>query len=175
MFKKIMVFVLGTIIFFSMSKAVYAADVTISTDGGTVEIPVKYTVDNTSFVITIPAVIAPSTTKSSFLIGAESMNLRPDQSVEVTISSGCNSESVVVLERQNVPEGKQVATLETTLSTQTGKISENGYLVGRFRDGTDSTLNILGSVSMSPLNVTENTESGDYAAGIVFKVQVKAD
>ncbi|MGN0369139.1 MAG: hypothetical protein ACI4EW_01165 [Butyrivibrio sp.] len=173
MFKKVLVFVLGTIIFFSMSKAVYAADITITTDGGTVEVPVRYTVDNTSFIITIPAVIAPSTTESSFQIGADYMNLRPDQSVEVTVSSGCNSEGVVVLERQNVPNGKPVATLETTLSTRMGRINENGYLVGQFSDGENSTVNTLGSVSMSPLNVTENTEAGDYCAGIVFKVQVK--
>lgn len=147
---------------------------TISTNGGTSSVPVKFTVDNTAFVITVPAVITPQKgADSSFAISATKMNLRPDEEIQVSIVGGCDANSVVKLVRQNTPEGKEPAYLTTTLTTSGTKIGTNNFLVGRFRDGADSTKNLVGAVTMSALAVNENTEAGEYLAMIDFKVDLK--
>ena len=53
--KKILVVLLSILMIFSYSVSVNAA--TLTSDGESVKIPVKYTVDNTEFLITIPAEI----------------------------------------------------------------------------------------------------------------------
>ncbi len=172
MIKKIVIGLLAAVFIMAMAENVYAADIT--SDGGTAVVPVKYTVNSTSFVIRIPAVIAPGTERASFEVGAQSMNLRPEQYVEVIISSGCDGNGMVTLCRQNVPEGKPVATLSTVFSVGGKNIGQNGHLVGRFEDGSDSRVNRLGEVSMSALAVDDNTEAGDYMATVEFTVKLKS-
>lgn len=172
MSKKIIIGILAVIFIMAAGQSVSAAD--ISTNGGSAQVMVTYTVDNTAFVITIPAVIAPDAEGTDFEVGAKSMNLRPEQYVEVSISSGCDGSGTVTLERQNVPEGKPVATLSTVFSVGGKNIGANGCLVGRFEDGADSRINRLGAVSMSALPVTEDTEAGDYMATVEFKVMLKS-
>lgn len=170
--KKIIMGILAAIFIMVTGQKVYAAN--MNTDGQTATVPVRYTVSNTSFVITVPAVIAPGIEGRSFEIGAASMNLRPEQFVEVSVSSGCTENGTVTLKRQNVPEGKPVATLDTVFSVGDKNIGANGYLVARFEDGADSKVNRLGAVSMSALNVKEDTEAGDYMTTVEFKVRLKS-
>lgn len=170
--KKIIMGILAAIFTMVMGETVYAAN--MNTDGQTAKVPVRYTVNNTSFVITVPAVIAPGAEGESFEIGAASMNLRPEQFIEVSVSSGCTENGTVTLKRQNVPDGKPVATLDTVFSVGGKNIGANGYLVGRFEDGADSKVNRLGAVSMSALKVNENTEAGDYMTTVEFKVRLKS-
>lgn len=172
MIKKMIMGLLAAVFILVTGETVYAAN--ISKDGGSAQVPVTYTVDNTAFVITIPAVIAPGAEGTDFEVGAASMNLRPEQYVEVSISSGCDEDGTVTLKRQNVPVGKPVATLSTVFSVGGKNIGANGYLVGRFEDGADSTSNRLGTVSMSALSVDESTEAGDYMTTIEFKVRLKS-
>ena len=146
----------------------------INTDGGSVSVPVTYTADTTSFVITIPAVINPTENGGSFSIGASHMNLRPDQHIEVSISSGCKAGGTVTLERQNVAAGKEVATLDTVFSIGGKTIDENGYVAGYFEDGKESEVNTMGDVTMSPLEITEDTEAGDYETAVEFTVALKS-
>lgn len=164
--------ILTAVFIMVMGETVYAAN--LNTDGQTAQVPVTYTVSNTSFVITIPAVIAPGAEGTSFEIGASGMNLRPEEYIEVSVSSGCAGDGTVTLKRQNVPEGKPVATLSTVFSVGGQNIGANGFLVGRFEDGADSRVNRLGAVSMSALNVDENTEAGDYMTTVEFKVKLKS-
>lgn len=164
--------ILTAVFIMVMGETVYAAN--MNADGQTAQVPVTYTVSNTSFVITIPAVIAPGAEGTSFEIGASGMNLRPEEYIEVSVSSGCAGDGTVTLKRQNVPEGKPVATLSTVFSVGGQNIGANGFLVGRFEDGADSRVNRLGAVSMSALNVDENTEAGDYMTTVEFKVKLKS-
>lgn len=120
MIKRILTGVLALVLIMSVSEAAYAANIT--TDGGTASVPVTYTVDNSAFEITIPAVIRPSDRATSFKVGAELVNIRPDEYIEVSISSGCDSRSMVVMKRQNVPAGKTVSTLETRFSAGGDKL-----------------------------------------------------
>ena len=53
--KKIIMILLSAVFIFTMSEQVRAAE--ISTNGGSVSVPVRYTVDNTAFTIKIPTVI----------------------------------------------------------------------------------------------------------------------
>ncbi|MBD5157288.1 MAG: hypothetical protein HDT13_06615 [Butyrivibrio sp.] len=170
--KKILMGILTAVFIMVMGETVYAAN--MNADGQTAQVPVTYTVSNTSFVITIPAVIAPGAEGTSFEIGASGMNLRPEEYIEVSVSSGCAGDGTVTLKRQNVPEGKPVATLSTVFSVGGQNIGANGFLVGRFEDGADSRVNRLGAVSMSALNVDENTEAGDYMTTVEFKVKLKS-
>lgn len=170
--KKILMGILAVIFIMVTGETVYAAN--MNADGQTAQVPVTYTVSNTSFVITIPAVIAPGTEGTSFEIGASNMNLRPEEYIEVSVSSGCAEDGTVTLKRQNVPEGKPVATLSTVFSVGGQNIGSNGFLVGRFEDGADSRVNRLGTVAMSALNVDGNTEAGDYMTTVEFKVKLKS-
>lgn len=170
MIKKILTGVLALVLIMSISEAAYAANIT--TDGGTASVPVTYTVDNSAFEIVIPAVIRPSDKDTSFKVEAGMVNIRPDEYIEVSISSGCDSLSKVVMKRQNVPEGKPVSTLETQFCAGGKPIGSNGYIVGHFEDGS-SIYNSIGDISMSAVNVDDNTESGDYLATVEFKVDLK--
>lgn len=170
--KKILTGLLALFFVLTISQQVDAAE--INTDGGSVSVPVTYTADTTAFVITIPAVISPSEKESSFNVGASYMNLRPEQYIEVSVSKGCKTGGVVTLERQNVAEGKPAATLDTVFSVGGETIDGNGYLVGYFKDGSESRVNILGDVTMSALNVTEDTEAGDYRTTLEFTVALKS-
>lgn len=174
MYKKFIIGVLAVIMMFSMSEVVWAD--TISVNGGTSNVPVTFTVDNTSFVITIPKEIKPKANEdSTFSIGATQMNLRPDERLDVTIASGCGAEGAVKLIRQNVPMGKEPASLTTKLSVKNQTIDKNHFLVGQFKDSANSTQNLLGNVTMSGLSVNSSTESGEYRATIEFKVEVVRD
>ena len=166
MIKRILTGVLALVLIMSVSEAAYAANIT------TASVPVTYTVDNSAFEITIPAVIRPSDRATSFKVGAELVNIRPDEYIEVSISSGCDSRSMVVMKRQNVPAGKTVSTLETRFSAGGNPIGSNGYIVGHFEDGSN-IVNSIGDISMSAVNANDKTEAGDYLATIEFKVDLK--
>ena len=71
--KKIIMILLSAVFIFTMSEQVRAAE--ISTNGGSVSVPVRYTVDNTAFTITIPTVIWAGTSETEFEIAAG--NLKP--------------------------------------------------------------------------------------------------
>ena len=170
--KKILTGLLALLFVFTVSQRVDASE--INTDGGSVSVPVTYTAATTAFVITIPAVISPSNDEQSFSIEASYMHLRPEQYIEVSVSSGCGEGGVVTLKRQNVSEEKPTATLDTVLSVGGNTIDKNGYLVGFFCHGSESSVNILGDVTMSPLNVTSDTEAGDYRTTLEFTVALKS-
>lgn len=146
---------------------------TLTTDGGTAKVPVKYSVNTTAFEIIIPAVIMPGLEESSFSVGAALMNIRPDQCVEVSLISGCNDKGQIVLVRQNVEDGKIPSTIATSLSVNGTKLGAGNMVVARFEDGKTSTVNKLGAVSMSALNITKDTEPGDYEATVEFKVSLR--
>lgn len=174
MIKKILAGILAAACVLLATEKVWAD--TISTDGGTSSVPVRFTVDNTAFEITIPAVIMPKGNETdTFSIGASRINLRPDEEIDVTIIGGCSQDGEVRLVRQNVPDGKEAAYLTTTLSTSGQNISGTGFLVGKFRDGADSTVNLIGDVTMSALEIDESTQAGDYLAVIEFRVDLKRD
>ena len=164
--KKILTCFLSVFFVFAISQRVDASE--INTDGGKARVPVTYTANTTAFIITIPAVISPSDEETSFNVGASYMNLRPEQHIEVSVTGGCNEGGVVTLERQNVAEGKKAATLNTVFSIDGNPIDKNGYLVGYFEDSSESSTNILGNVTMSPLNITADTEAGDYRTVVEF-------
>ena len=170
MVKRILTGVLALVLIMSISEAAYGA--TLTYNGGRASVPVTYTVDNSSFEIIVPAVITPSTVENSFLIGADKLNIRPDEYVEVTVVSGCDDKGTVTLQRQNVPAGKETATLKTTFSTSGKSISETNYVVGHFEDGS-SIVNSTGAVTMSAINVDESTQAGDYLATVEFRVDLK--
>lgn len=171
MVKKIIMGILSMVFIMAMGESVHAETLTAS--GSTAEVPVTYTVSGGEIIVTIPALIVPDTEETNFEVMARSMNLRPDQYVEVNITAGCDENGAVTLERQNVPDGKPVATLSTVFSVGGQSINKNNYLVGSFEDGTDSTINLLGPVSVSALNVDKNTEAGDYKGLVEFTVTIK--
>ena len=82
--KKVLVVLLSILMIFSYSVSVKAA--TLNSDGDTVEVPVKYTVDNTEFLITIPAQLTLDSRDVSFSVTSQNMNLRPDETVIVSIT-----------------------------------------------------------------------------------------
>ena len=170
MFKRILTGVLALVLIMSLWETADGA--VISTDGESVSVPVKYTVDNSSFEIKIPALIIPAEEETGFLIGADKLNIRPDEYVEVKIVSGCDGSGAVKLERQNVPEGKDKAVLETVFSVSGRNISEADSIVGHFEDGS-SIVNSVGEVTMSAVNVDETTQAGDYQATLEFRVDLK--
>lgn len=168
--KKILCVLLTILLVMTIRTTVNAE--TLTKDGDSVEVPVKYTVDNTEFIITIPEEITVGNEETSFCISADKMNLRPDEEVIVKIVEGCDVNGDVVLVRQQ--ENMQNAPVLTTRFTQNGKsISENDYIVGKFIDSDDSKTNILGAVSMSPPVVDENTKAGDYIGTIQFEVELR--
>lgn len=168
--KKILAVLLTILMIFSSNIVVNAA--TLSTDGATTQVPVKYTANTTAFVIVIPAQLSPTTKSKSFSITSSSMNLRPDEELVVTISSGCNSSGQVILQREG-DKTSNPATLTTTLVVGGKAISENDYIVGMFKDSDTSTTNLTGNIIMSPLKVDSNTKAGDYSAVVEFKVELR--
>ena len=93
--KKIIMILLSAVFIFTMSEQVRAAE--ISTNGGSVSVPVRYTVDNTAFTITIPTVIWAGTSETEFEITAGNINLRPDEEIQVFIKEGCDEQSKIKL------------------------------------------------------------------------------
>lgn len=168
--KKILTALLTIMIIFSSSIVVNAA--TLSSDGATTQVPVKYTADTTAFVIVIPAQLSPSTKTKTFQITSSSMNLRPDEELVVTISSGCNSSGQLVLQREGDTTSNP-ATLVTTLVAEGKIISQNNYIVGLFKDSDNSTDNLTGNISMTGLKVDDSTKAGDYSTVVEFKVQLR--
>lgn len=170
--KKILVVLLSILMIFSYSVSVNAA--TLTSDGESVKIPVKYTVDNTEFLITIPAEITLDSKDINFSVTAQTMNLRPEEIVVVTIASGCDEQGAVKLVRQNDKQTNP-ATLYTYLTIDGKNIAENDYQVALFRDSNNSTSNTLGKVTMSAPVVDENTKAGDYLGNIEFMVELRKE
>ena len=168
--KKILTVLLTILLVFSSNIVVNAAS--LSTDGATTQVPVKYTANTTSFIINIPSQLSPTTSVTSFMITSSSMNLRPDEELVVRISSGCNSSGQVVLQREG-DKTTNPATLVTTLVTAGKNIARNDYIVGLFKDSDTSTENTNGKVNMSALSVDENTKAGDYSAVVEFKLELR--
>lgn len=168
MVKKIFMGIMVLLFIFTSVVKTDAAELT--KDGQTANVPVRYTVDNTEFIIAVPAVIAADPYGTQFLVRASNVNLRPDQHLEVKITKGSGKDGEVVLERQNVPFGKPVASLVTNMSISGKGIDQNGNVVGYFEDSINSDQNITGEVRLSPLLVTDQTEAGDYEAIVEFTV-----
>ncbi|MGN0373862.1 MAG: hypothetical protein ACI4EN_00050 [Butyrivibrio sp.] len=168
--KMILTILLSIFFIFGISMRVDAD--TLDADGETARVPVKYTVDNTEFVICIPGEIAADTDSSAFIITADKMNLRPDEEVIVRISQGCDEEGRITLVRQNDSSGNP-AQLTTVLTTGDKNIAENNYIVGYFKDSDDSTKNTVGYINMSGLKTDEYTKAGDYLAVIEFQVELR--
>lgn len=169
--KKIFMFLLTVALIFGQNVTAYAANMT--TSGEEVSVPVKFSVNNTSFIITVPTVIMASDSGSEFTITASDINLRPEEYLEIFITKGCNENGSIILERQNVPEGKEIATLKTDVSINGKSIKDNNFRVGYFKDGSNSNENLDGKVTLSGIEINEDTESGDYATTVCFKVELK--
>jgi hypothetical protein len=45
--------------------------------------------------------------------------------------------------------------------------------VGYFKDGSNSTVNLDGAVTLSPLNVNSETKAGVYRGNICFTVELR--
>lgn len=169
--KKILMLILTAVMVFSLKETVHATD--INTNGGSATVPVKYTVDNTSFIITVPTVIWADKTETQFEITAKEINIRPDEHLQVFITEGCNSEGKIILDRQGVAQGNE-AQLETTALVGGKIVSANNFRVGHFKDSSSIT-NLDGKVTLSGLNVDEKTRAGDYQSTICFKVELSKD
>ena len=169
--RKIIMVLLVTVLVFSIRKTVNAANIT--TDGGSVSVPVTYTVDNTSFIITVPTVINADVKETSFAIGASKINLRPDQCIEVFITEGCDENGKIRLIRQGGNPAADTDYLETTVSIKGKNIKDNAYRVGYFKDSGNSTENLDGAVTLSGLNVTAETKAGVYKTNICFTVELR--
>lgn len=165
--KKIIMILLSAVFIFTMSEQVRAAE--ISTNGGSVSVPVRYTVDNTAFTITIPTVIWAGTSETEFEIAAGNINLRPDEEIQVFIKEGCDEQSKIKLLRQGDTQNDSV--LETSVTVNETSLSDNNYRVGRFVDKSGTT-NLDGKVTLSPLNIDKDTKAGDYLATVVFEVKL---
>lgn len=172
MCKKFFLVLLTVLMVFSTSIGVNAAE--LNSDGETVSVPVKYTVNNTEFIVRIPAELTPDTQDSEFMVTADRMNLRPDESVIVSITEGCDEDGQVVLTRQG-DISDHPATLTTTLTINEEAISTDNNIVGIFKDGNNSTANLLGAVKMSLPVINENTKAGDYVGTIEFKIELRRD
>lgn len=168
--KKVLVVLLSILMIFSYSVNVKAA--TLTSDGESVQVPVKYTVDNTEYLITIPAQITLDSRDISFTVTSQGMNLRPDEMVVVSISNGCNQSGGVELVRQNDRQSTP-STLYTYLTIGGKNIAQNNFEVAKFMDGDNSTQNILGAVVMSAPVITEDTKAGDYCGTLEFLVELR--
>ena len=168
--KKILTVLLTILLIFSSNIVVNAAN--LSTDGATAQVPVKYTANTTAYIINIPSQLSPTTSHTTFEVTSSSMNLRPDEELVVSISSGCNSAGQVILQREG-DKTTNPATLTTTLVVNAKNIARNNYIVGLFKDSDTSTENTMGKITMSALKVDENTKSGDYSAVVEFKVELR--
>lgn len=175
MFKKFIIVIMSVVLALAVCKPVYAADTVISEEGQ-VSVPVKYTAATTAYMIRIPAFISAGGNIEEYSIGADNVNLRPDECVKVYITEGCDTTGAVTLTRQNVPAGKKAATLNTTfmIKDKNIKVSDNGYVVGYFKDGANSTKNMTGSILVTPLNITSNTEAGDYMGTVTFSIKLES-
>jgi hypothetical protein len=111
--------------------------------------------------------------ETSFAIGASKVNIKPEQYIEVFITEGCDKDGKVKLMRQNEAPGTEVNYLESTLSIKGKNIKDNSFRVGYFKDGSDSTKNLDGAVTMSGLNVTASTKAGVYRGNICFTVELR--
>lgn len=169
--KKILMFILTAVMVFSIKETVHATE--INSNGGSATVPVKYTVDNTSFLITIPTVIWADKKETQFEVSAKEINIRPDEHLQVFITEGCDSEGKLILERQGVTEGNE-SHLETTVLVSGRNVADNNYRVGHFKDGSSVT-NLDGKITLSGLNVDENTRAGDYWTTVCFKVELSKD
>lgn len=168
--KKILTVLLTILLVFTSNIVVNAAN--LNTDGATTQVPVKYTANTTAFIITIPAQLSPTNKSNTFQVTSTNMNLRPDEEIVVTISSGCSSSGEVVLNR--VGDKTSSPAKLTTILTAGGKnIAQNNYTVGLFKDSDTSTKNLIGNITMSGLNVDNNTKAGDYSTVVEFKVQLR--
>lgn len=170
--KKVLVVLLSILMIFSYSVTVKAA--TLTSDGESVEVPVKYTVNNTEFLITIPAQITLDSRDISFTVTSQGMNLRPDEMVVVSISKGCNQSGAVELVRQNDRQSTP-STLYTYLTIGGKNIAQNNFEVARFIDGDNSTKNTLGAVVMSAPVINEDTKAGDYCGTLEFSVELRRE
>lgn len=170
--KKILLLVLSAVFIFSMKVNVNATD--INSNGGTASVPVKYTVNNTAFIITVPTVIWAQKEAVVFEVTASEMNLRPDEKIQVFLSEGCNSNSQIVLQRQGASVGTE-SSLETIATVAGKKVSDNNFRVGLFKDSANSTENLDGKVTLSGVNVDRNTKAGDYQTTVQFKVELSAN
>lgn len=166
--RKILMTLIITVMIFALNVKVQAAD--ISENGGKVTVPVTYSVNNTSFIISVPTVIKADTVETSFEITAKEVNLRPEEYIEVFLTEGCDENGRISLKRKGSEDY-----LVTTASVGGKNISENNYRVGYFKDGESATRNLDGAVTLSGLNVTRETRSGDYSAGICFVVELRDD
>ena len=170
--KKILVVLLSILMIFSYSVSVNAA--TLTSDGETVKVPVKYTVNNTEFIITVPAQLMLESRDVSFTITAQEMNLRPDEIVVVSISDGCKEDGSVALVRQNDKQTRP-SILYTYLTVDGENIAQNEYMVAKFMDGDNSTENLIGEVVMSAPVVTEDAKAGDYSGTLEFLVELRRE
>lgn len=170
--KKILVVLLSILMIFSYSVSVNAA--TLTSDGETVKVPVKYTVNNTEFIITVPAQLMLESRDVSFTITAQEMNLRPDEIVVVSISDGCKEDGSVELVRQNDKQTRP-SILYTYLTVDGENIAQNEYMVAKFMDGDNSTENLIGEVVMSAPVLTEDTKAGDYSGTLEFLVELRRE
>ena len=168
--KKILTVLLTIYLVILASVPISAA--VLTGDGESVSVPVKYSVDTTEYIISIPAEITLANTDISFEIKADKMNLRPDEELVVTISSGCNSSGQVILQREG-DKTSNPATLTTTLTAGGTNIAQNNHVVGLFKDSDNSTDNLTGNITMSALKIDSNTKSGDYSTVVEFKVQLR--
>lgn len=169
--RKILMILLIAVMVFSINKTVQAGNIT--TDGGSISVPVTYTVNNSAFVITVPTTINADVKETSFSIGASKVNIRPDQCIEVFITEGCDKDGKIRLTRQNVAQGVEESYLETTASIKGKNVKDNSFRVGYFKDGSNSTVNLDGAVTLSPLNVNSETKAGVYRGNICFTVELR--
>ena len=158
------------------STPVFAAEnTTISNNGDTATTNITYT-KSSSFSVTIPLVVPLSETDTEFSILSKEMNIRPDETVYVSITDGITDEDDVILYRQNVPNGKDVATLSTYLYRYDDDhnkldITNENNVIAKFRDSAASTTNLFGSTYATGLNILADTESGDYLGTVTFKIE----
>lgn len=171
MSKKILITIISVIMILASANVVNAA--VLKTNGQTTAVPVTYTANMTYYEVSIPASIAAADVDKQFTVNASKVNLRPDQVVTVSITSGCDNEGYVTLLRQNVPAGKKVASLKTKLMIKGKSMGTDNRTVARFEDSANSNTNLLGAVTLGALDTTELTEAGDYKGTLTFKLELK--
>lgn len=164
--KKILLVVMILVFGFSFTESVKAGE--LKSDGDNLSVPVKYTVDNAAFTITVPTVIVADTQDVKFLVQASNINIRPDKKLEVFISEGCDDNGVIRLNRLGDSDNNY---LETKVTIAGKSVADNNKRVALFKD-LSGTTNIDGEVTLSGLDINENTKAGDYLATIVFKVEM---
>lgn len=170
MIKKIIFSLLTAAFIFVITEPISAA--TLNASGQSASAQVRYNVDNTAFVVDIPAIIDAGESETSFRITAQSMNLKPQQSVEVRIAKGCDENGKVVLTRQG-DTSKNINTLTTTLFVKGKNIADNDMMVAQFKDSDTATENLCGDVVLSALSVNKDTRAGEYIGNLEFVLQLK--